>query len=90
LSAGFGFFASKAAADIICPAWQLAALRHIDILPGDLYGVGAIWRKPFEGGDCLGPTAETGVIQERTGWPPRWTVQAPHWPMRSRISYRQD
>jgi len=27
------------------------------------------------------PTAETGVIQERTGWPPRWTVQAPHWPM---------
>src|ERR1700689_5927413 len=26
-------------------------------------------------------TAETGVMHERVGWPPRCTVQHPHWPM---------
>src|SRR5690606_26518782 len=25
--------------------------------------------------------AETGIRHDRMGWPPRWTVQAPHWPM---------
>jgi hypothetical protein len=25
--------------------------------------------------------AETGVTQERIGFPSRWTVQAPHWAM---------
>src|SRR5450756_1124042 len=27
---------------------------------------------------CLPATAETGMMQDRTGTPPRWTVQAPH------------
>src|SRR5882724_6116451 len=26
-------------------------------------------------------TAETGVTHERTAWPSRWTVHAPHWAM---------
>jgi hypothetical protein len=25
--------------------------------------------------------AETGVKHERTAFPPKWTVHAPHWPM---------
>src|ERR1022692_3024990 len=29
---------------------------------------------------CLPAAARTGVMQERTGWPSRSTVQAPHWP----------
>jgi len=40
------------------------------------------------------PTLDTGVTQDRTGLPPRWTVHAPHWatpqpnlePFRSRTS----
>ena len=59
----------------------VAALRHVDLLPGDLHRMRAIGERPSMVVIGWLPTAETGVRQERTGLPFRCTVQAPHWPM---------
>src|SRR5213083_80521 len=57
----------------------IAALRHLQLDPGllDLLAGGG-GTDGFDRSDAPAGRGETGVMQERTGLPSRWIVQAPH------------
>src|SRR2546428_9942687 len=77
-SVGLDFFASRAAADMICPDWQYP---HC----GTSTSTHAFWigwllsaDKPSIVVTVFPATLEIGRVQERVAWPLIWTVQAPH------------
>ena len=59
----------------------VAALRHVELLPGPLQRMRAVGRQALDGRDLEADAADTGVEHERIAWPLACTVQAPHWPM---------
>src|SRR5579871_590474 len=81
LSEGLGFFASRAAADIICPTWQYPHCGTSISCHASCTGCVPSAESPSSVVTVWLPTAETGVWQDRTALPFRCTVHAPHWPM---------
>jgi hypothetical protein len=76
-SPGRGVFPRRAAACMICPAWQkphweTSSEIQASFRPGAARPSIVVTRPA--------PTAETGVWQERTGSPPTWTVHDPQIP----------
>src|SRR5215207_5237277 len=60
------------------PGLAIAALRHVELDPGVLNRLRALPPTPSIVVTALPAASEIGVWHERTGWPSRWTVQAPH------------
>src|SRR5678815_4980824 len=77
-SLGLGVVASRAEADMICPDWQYPHCGTSSSSQACCTG----WLRSFDNPSMVvmdwSPTALIGVWQERTAWPPRCTVQAPH------------
>src|SRR4029078_3791558 len=81
-SLGLAFFASSAAADMICPAWQYPHCGTSISCQATCNGCIPSADSPsiVVHGALLG-AVETGVMHDRTARPRRCTVHAPHWPM---------
>jgi hypothetical protein len=59
----------------------VAALRDVAGFPGALNGMGAVGAQALDRDDLMASASARAVVQERTAWPTRWTVQAPQAPM---------
>src|SRR5271169_1336029 len=77
-SEGFGFFASSATADMICPDWQYPHCGTSSSIHALCTGCDASVDKPSMVVIFFPATLETGVMQEREASPLICTVQAPH------------
>src|SRR6185503_2212722 len=77
LSVGFGFFASSAAAAMICPDWQYPHWGTSISAHAFCTGCELSADSPSIVTTRLPAAADTGNEQERTAAPSRWTVQAP-------------
>src|SRR5262245_6450794 len=75
---GFLFFASSAAACMICPDWQSPHCGLWSATQAFCSRCSPLGESPAMVVTFLPATAETGVEHERTGCPLTCTVQAPH------------
>src|SRR5689334_17085935 len=80
-SLGFAVLASNAAADMICPGWQYPHCGTCSAIHAFCTGCELSADSPSMVVIFFDPTAETAVWHERTAWPSRCTVQAPHSPI---------
>src|SRR6266850_1150429 len=76
-SVGFGFFASSAAADMICPDWQYPHCGTSSSIQAFCTGCDASVESPSIVVIFFPATLETGVMHERVASPLMCTVQAP-------------
>src|SRR6266478_8137265 len=76
-SVGFGFFASSATADMICPDWQYPHCGTSSSIQAFCTGCDASVESPSIVVIFFPATLETGVMQERVASPLMCTVQAP-------------
>ena len=77
-SVGFGFSLQQRHRRHDLAGLAIAALRHLDPLPGRLHGCRRLAGDAFDRRDVCPSTPLTGVEHERVGWPSMCTVQAPH------------
>src|SRR6266540_1529420 len=80
-SEGCGFFASSAAAAMICPDWQYPHCGTSSSIHARCTTCERFLDRPSIVVTRLPATADTGSTQVRVATPSRWTVQAPHWAM---------
>src|ERR1700720_842424 len=76
-SVGLGFFASSAAADMICPDWQYPHCGTSSSIQAFCTGCDASAESPSIVVIFFPATLETGVMQERVASPLMCTVHAP-------------
>src|SRR5271157_3268385 len=77
-SVGFGFLASNATADMICPDWQYPHCGTSSSIHAFWTGWEPSAERPSMVVIFFPATLETAVMHERAGSPSMCTVQAPH------------
>ena len=80
-SLGLDVFASSAAADMICPGWQYPHCGTCSAIHAFCSGCELSTESPSMVVIFFDATEETAVWHDRTAWPSRCTVHAPHSPI---------